>query len=155
LPWLLAISSRESLTLTESALRSLGQARYRADSAKNVIFRHPHEVSAAAYTEALEAFGSIMSGTYNTYLSMTNWLRLINLSNTSSEVTIDYDGNSESLTLPAHARRDITIPTESSALQRYGSFNLNTANAGVISSSVVRTRHHEDNLDFMAICPVR
>jgi hypothetical protein len=121
-------------------------------------FYHPSsgEVLSATYIEASEAFGRIMSGTYNTYLDMTNWLRVINLSDNAQDVTIDYGDTSASLRLQGHARRDMGIPSDTTSVNsEYGSFKLQSTVSGVLSSSVVRVRSGAEGYDFMSVSPVR
>jgi hypothetical protein len=114
------------------------------------------EVLSATYVEASEAFGLVMSGTYNTYLDMTNWLRVINLSESAQDVTIDYGDRSDALAVAGHARQDIMIPSNTtSSSSEYGSFTLQSTVSGVLSSSVVRVRSGADGYDFMSISPVR
>jgi hypothetical protein len=114
------------------------------------------EVLSATYIEASEAFGRVMSGTYNTYLNTANWLRVINISDGAQEATIDYGTTSDTLTLPPHSRRDVRIPSSITSTDgEYGSFTLRSGNSGVISSSVVRVREGSEGYDFMAVSPVR
>jgi hypothetical protein len=114
------------------------------------------EVLSATYVEAAEAFGRVMSGTYNTYLDMTNWLRLINVSGSAQEVTLGYGTSSDTISLPGHGRRDLMIPSGTTTdAGEYGSFTLQSPIPGVLSSSVVRVRNSADGYDFMSVSPVR
>jgi len=147
----LSLNETGTLIINSSAPVIAGAAEYYFDPSTA-------EITSGCYTEASEAFGSTMSGTYNTYLSMTNWLRVTNLSATSQHITVDYGDASGTLTLPAHSRHDALIPDDSLIVDQngqYGSFTLNSTASGVISGSVVRTRSLEEKLDFISVSPVR
>ncbi|MDD2942505.1 MAG: carboxypeptidase-like regulatory domain-containing protein [bacterium] len=108
----------------------------------------------AYYQSAHEVFGTIQSGTYNTYLGMDNWLRIVNASSATQMATISYGMTNATISVPAHGRRDILIPT-GSATQNYGSFTLQSTVPGVFTASVVRSRVFDGVVDFQSVVGLR
>jgi hypothetical protein len=125
-----------------------GAATYRYDTSTQAL-------ATAFYEEALEPFGSTITGTYNTNLGMHNWLRLLNTSSSARRLTIMYqDGETESLTISGNSRVDRLIPLNGEA-PSYSSFTLSSDVAGALSASVVRARVVDGKIDFLAGAPVR
>lgn len=137
-----------SITIDGSEAIIAGVAEYYYDNITN-------EVSTAGYSEALEAFGTSLSGTYNTYLGMSNWLRLINLADKKQNVEIKIGETKETLALEPNQRHDRLILGSSTGSPEYGLFSLRTKEAGTISANVCRVRENSGSYDFMSISPVR
>jgi hypothetical protein len=137
-----------SVVIDGTGLLLAGAASYYYDTTTG-------EVTAGGYGEASEAFGSTLSGTYNTYLDMTNWLRVVNLSGLAQYVVLDYGATTDSLSLPGNGRRDVLIPPDVISRGNYGAFELNAQVSGVLSGSVVRMKRHENSYDYMVVSPVR
>lgn len=108
----------------------------------------------AYYQSAREIFGTIQSGTYNTYLGMDNWLRIVNSAATTQMATINYGTTNETISVPTHGRRDILIPAGSET-QNYTSFTLQSTVPGVFTASVVRSRVVDGAVDFQTAIGLR
>lgn len=123
------------------------------------FYDHGGRITSGHYTEARESFGTTLSGSFNTYLGMDNWLRLGNLTNSNQTVVVGYgNSNSTSIFLPAYGRRDAIIPTSEQEINpygSYGSFTLTLPEPGAVSASMTRSRIVDSKLDFITTTPVR
>ncbi|MDD2943261.1 MAG: hypothetical protein PHC51_09885, partial [bacterium] len=116
-------------------------------------------IATAHYLDGRENFGRVLSGTYNTYLEMDNWLRLTNRSLLMENVQLDFGGGvTDFIQVPAHGRRDILVPSGASVLSAeaaYGGFTLEASVSGAISVSLVRNRLTVNGPDFQTVLPLR
>ncbi|MDD2942348.1 MAG: carboxypeptidase-like regulatory domain-containing protein [bacterium] len=139
-----------SVVITPSDKIIAGAASYLYDNTGSIATAH--------YLEGREVFGKVLSGTFNTYLDMYNWLRVTNNSLSGQFAHVDFgSGDTESVYLPAHGRRDLLIPNAQvlSVDGSYGSFTISSSVSGILSGSVVRNRLIAGNVDYQATLPLR
>ncbi len=123
-------------------------------------FYDPRDLSviSAEYTESHYPLGKVARSSFNTFLRMINYLRLINTSSEPERIIVDFQsGGSFALELPAFAREDIRIPnaTNNSAGE-YGAFTISSDSTGTVSGSVIRQRQNFDGTpDNLYATPVR
>ncbi|MDD2942216.1 MAG: carboxypeptidase-like regulatory domain-containing protein [bacterium] len=138
-----------TVTVDGSAPRLAGASGYLYDNATGQIL-------AEHYSEARESFGTTLSDSFNTFLSMNNWLRIGNISTSQQNAIIDYgSGVTTSVSIPAHGRRDVLIPADELNTETYGAFTLRSSLPGVLSADVVRARVLNGELDYLTVTPVR
>jgi hypothetical protein len=119
-------------------LRSEGSAicaqslNYQFDDSGNVL--------EATLARPFEGFASTLSGSYNLFLGMRNWLRLFNLSDQASAVLIDFgeDGGELIVNLSAYSRKDIALHEFELSENSYGAFSLQSGRPGALGAEAVR-----------------
>ncbi|MDD2943595.1 MAG: hypothetical protein PHC51_11600, partial [bacterium] len=85
-----------------------------------------------------------------------NWLRLTNNSASGQFARVDFGaGDTVSIFIPAHGRRDVLIPTTVDVSDSYGSFTLESSVPGVLSANVVRRREVAGGIDFQSVVGLR
>ncbi|MDD2942349.1 MAG: carboxypeptidase regulatory-like domain-containing protein [bacterium] len=136
-----------SVVITPSDKIIAGAASYLYDNAGSIATAH--------YLEGREVFGKVLSGTFNTYLDMYNWLRVTNNSASDQFALVDFGaGDTESVYLPAHGRRDLLIPNANTG-DSYGSFALKSSFPGTVSASIVRRREITGEVDYQSVVGLR
>jgi hypothetical protein len=109
------------------------------------------------YSSGVEGVSQRLTGAYNLYLGMANWLRIMNITDVALRVQIGIDAlaNPTTIVLPAHARRDIALHELDIPLNSYGQFTLQASTAGAIAAELVRAKQGETGVEFLATVPVR
>ena len=102
-------------------------------------------------SQALEALGTNLFGSYNLYLGMNNWLRVFNTSEERTSLTVSVADKELSLTLNPHSRRDIAIHEFGLGQNTNGALTLTTQTPGSVASQMLRVRTDE----FITSLPVR
>lgn len=129
-------------------------------------FRNPQTGSITAmYGSALqEAFGNEQFGSYNLFLGMSNWLKIFNLRDTATEVTVtvhNSSGNPNVRVIQLAPNQGIDLGLHDTAsfgtsLNTYGVVQLETEQSGAVLGELVRFRMFPNGLvDFAAPTAVR
>ncbi len=120
-------------------------------------YGNSHGISAAEYNPGSEALGSELSGSFNVYLGMQNWLRLFNTSSDTLSVTLSTldDANNtitQAYSLAPHGRQDVAL-NDIVGQDRYGLLTLTTDSAGHLAAGVLRVENSADLSTFNMVCP--
>jgi hypothetical protein len=116
------------------------------------------EVLEAQAAPPLSGLASELSASYNLYLGMANWARLINFSNAPIAVELIYGSDSQSLeiALGVNARRDIGLHELGLSTDTYGPITLKSSKAGALGGEVVRSRKDSSGqFELLTTIPLR
>jgi hypothetical protein len=114
-------------------------------------------ISAAEYSPGVESLGSKHNGSFNVFLGMHNWLRLLNASDQRITVTLnttaaDNTPVAQIHEVAPHGRRDIPIH-QLIGSNAYGPVTLTTDNAGELSAQMLRTTISAGGTSIETSCP--
>jgi hypothetical protein len=165
----LALSEKSTVhipLLEQFPLNSSGSIEVKAEPEaalcfQNTVYQFNSDNSEVIEAQAVRPLNNVvskLSASYNLYLGMTNWLRLLNVSNSEIDVEIDY-GNGEcslNLNLKSKSRTDIPLHELPIAKDTYGSIAIQTSRPGTLSGELVRTKHDSSGqLNMITNLPVR
>ncbi len=97
---------------------------------------------------AKEVFGPTITGSYNLFIGMANWLRLINTTDNSLTTTVSLaTGNnqlsSQSITIPSNGRVELSLhdtDTYNTTIDTYGTITISGHTSGSLFAELLRSR---------------
>jgi uncharacterized protein YcfL len=142
-----------------------GSLRMEADNAsalvaQSIVYQYDQgyqEVLEAQQVVPISSFATKLSTSFNLYLGMANWLRLINLSDSSVEVVLNYSAEyGQTYTLKAHARTDIAVHELPLSADSYGALTLEVNRAAGLGGELVRARQDSaGKFEMLTTIPLR
>jgi hypothetical protein len=147
------------LTSSSSGMLRVAGAANSSIAVQMMVYHYSADWSleSVQYSSGVEGVSQRLTGAYNLYLGMANWLRIMNITDVALRVQIGIDAlaNPTTIVLPAHARRDIALHELDIPLNSYGQFTLQASTAGAIAAELVRAKQGETGVEFLATVPVR
>lgn len=115
---------------------------------------------AALYGTPLQAFENPpLSGSYNLFLGMANWLKLVNPSSSPVTVTVNVFSNGSStprsFSLPAHGSRDLPLHDQSLFGTQPDTYDLVEVTGAPVIGQVLRVQQIGAFFDFVFPTPLR